>query len=343
MHCRINAALDKTGHSEKNFCCHIKTGHSEKNFCSHISKSLLPPVIIGIVLSVVFTAFLLKYEKRRQSLGDAFCYGLEESNITITDIKWTEFYNWRNVSFNINGRITVNAPRDTDIIFNDMRSLDCIKEISREHMAHSDGNKLLYYDRITYEIENGNIAATGILKDRDNPIIDATRGCRVGFMLADGKECILGYIPPSSESYSEWSAQQSSYAAIDLTPYLGAFKISRTYDNAALKSAKIRSDIRLSRKDGGLLDCIIENNSPENWEYKATLPALEMWYQGVWIELETGIAYNLMSDICLSKESKAITVPKQVTDAYPYLFPGIYRLVVYGVNDDCAVSESFEI
>lgn len=293
-------------------------------------------LIIGMVISTVFAAYRDK--------SATFSYGLENSSITITDIKWTDFYNWRNISLNINGLITVTVPRNTGISFNDMKNPDCMKEICREHLVHSDGNSLLYYDRVIYEIKNGNISASGILKNRNNPIIAATCGYRVGFTMEEEIECFLGYIPPLSESYNEWSKQQSPYAEMNLTPYLDAFKISRTYkDIITLNTIEIRDDIELISGEGGLLDCIIKNNTQDDWEYKVAFPAIEMWYQGVWIELQTDFAYNLTTDICPGMSNKKIVIPKQVTDQYPYLFQGIYRLVIYGVKGDCVISENFEI
>lgn len=294
---------------------------------------LIIGLIIGLFVATNYAA----------NAADTFRLGLVESNITISNVKWKDFWGWRNISCGVDGRISVNIPKDTDIVFNDLQNPDCIREINREHRVYSDGNELLYYDFVTYEIENGDIAAAGILKNRDNAITAAACGYKAGFTYGDGSECMLGYIPPGSETFEEWSVQQAHYASMDLTPYLGAFNISRTYDYfTALHSKTGNENVRLIKKDGKLLDCIIENNGISDWSYHVERPVLEMWYCGVWIELDTDIAYA-SDDVCHGMSSKEIDIPDSVTDTYPYLFSGLYRLVLYGTKGDYATSDVFVI
>ena len=44
------------------------------------------------------------------------------------------------------------------------------------------------------------------------------------------------------------------------------------------------------------------------------------------------------------RAGETITVNKPDREAdYPYLFPGLYRLVYYGEDGDCVISDVFEV
>lgn len=299
-------------------------------------------LFIGIIISGIVGTIFIKKTAECQNSDNDFSYGLVERDISVSNIEWQEFFDWRNVSFDIEGSISVIIPRNSDVAFNDMEYPNCLREINREHFVYSDGNELLYYDLVTYEIEKGHIVATGILKERNNAITAATCGYKAGFTYGDGNGYFLGYIPPQSKTFEEWSTLQNTYISMELTPYLDAFNISRTYtDTTTLHAIDIADNVKLIKMEGGILDCIIENNGTNSWEYRATVPALEMWYKGVWIELETGVDYNLTTEICPGMAKKEIIIPEQRTNSYPYLIPGIYRLVIYGIKDDCVISDDF--
>ncbi len=301
-------------------------------------------LFIGIIIGILAT-ISIKYKNlsSRKDEQTSFRLGLVENNLTITGIKWSDFPGWRNIECNIEGTFSINLPHDASIDFCDLLNNGCLKEIHRKTIHSQDNNMESNYDLVHYEITNGVIAATGVLKKYDNPISIAESGYQVRATW-NGSEnyIILGYIPPESVIFTPWSNLENTYANCDLTPYFDAFQLSRTYlDESLASKIPIQSNINVVKVQDGLMNCRIENCSDKEWTYSADLPALEMWYNGVWIEVLPPYDSALMTQTCASNEIYEINVPSDTNNNYPSLFPGIYRLVIYGTEDDYAVSNSF--
>ncbi len=270
-------------------------------------------------------------------------YGIVENGISVSDIQWKDFPGWREVSCAVQGDFSVMLPKNADIVFVDLVNSDCLKETAREHQVISDGKELIYCDYVTYEVENGLLEGNGLLKEYGNDIVMATTGYRMS-LAWEGGECFLGYISPLSEEIQWWTKEQNAFAGRNLTPYLDAFTLSHTYvDSGALSFIEAADNVKLLKTEGGLLDCVIKNEGTVDWSYKATLPTLELWYNGVWIELKPDWDDALMVGVCPAGQQKVISVPVDTTDEYPTLFTGVYRLVVYGTEGDCVISEVFLI
>ena len=300
-------------------------------------------LFIGIVIGVKLGTKWSYNMEERQNQAQLFHYGVVENDITVTDIEWQEFPNWRNVSCIVQGSFSVNIPKDADITFADLANTDSIKETTREHQVFSDGKELIYYDYVTYEVESGLLEVTGLLKEKDNEIVAATKGYKVSLTWENG-EYFLGYISPLSEVFEVWTDQQNEFAGQNITPYLNTFALSRTYvDTNILCSISVADNMKLSKREGGLLDCTLKNEGTVDWTYSTELPALEMWYKGVWIELKTKWDNALIVKNCPGMKQEEMVFPEEITDAYPDLFPGLYRLVIYGTEGDCAISETFLI
>lgn len=301
-------------------------------------------LVIGITVGAILGG---KWAADRNVLWEQtsdFAYGLVENNVDVTDIVWQEFPGYRNLSCEIQGTFEINVPKNAEVAVADLQEESAMKEIRRDHRVLSDGTALLYYDNVTYEIGSGNIAATGILKNRESDIGAAVSGYRVGIFWETDEEIYLGYVAPKSQSFQKWDMKKNTYADVNLSPYLNAFKLSRTYENGNVLSVKKTADnVSLIKEEGGLLNCVIDNQGDFDWNYSADLPSLEMWYRGVWIELTSEFASNLTVQTCPQGERRELMIPKKTTDRYPDLFPGLYRLVVYGTDDDYIATDKFVI
>ena len=74
------------------------------------------------------------------------------------------------------------------------------------------------------------------------------------------------------------------------------------------------------------------------------MPALEMWYRGVWICLDYGIDNTAMSKICPANQDTSVLVPPESTQFLSSLLPGIYRIVLYGAEGkDYIATDCFEV
>ena len=78
-----------------------------------------------------------------------------------------------------------------------------------------------------------------------------------------------------------------------------------------------------------------------NCRYEDELPHIELWYKGIWIELKSPFDYNLTSKTINPLESTNFETPKEILDQYPTPLRGIYRLVIYGENEEFIVSNTF--
>ena len=301
-------------------------------------------LVIGITAGAIIGGKWAADRNELQEQTSDFAYGLVENNVDVTDIVWREFPGYRNLSCEIQGTFEINVPKNAEVAVANLQAESDMKEIRRDHRVLSDGTKLLYYDNVTYEIGSGKIAVTGILKNRESDIGAAVSGYRVGISWETDEEIYLGYVAPESQSFQKWDMEKNAYADVNLSPYLNAFKLSCTYEDGNVLSIKKAADnVSLTKEEGGLLDCVLDNQGKLDWNYRADLPSLEMWYRGVWIELTSDFASNLTAKTCPAGESREFVIPKKTTDRYPDLFPGLYRLVVYGTDDDYIATEEFVI
>lgn len=314
-----------------------------RQYTTYITSGVIAcaSLFIGIVLGLCIRGKWKVYgDIEEEQENNIFQYEVVENNIIVSDIKWTDYPNWRNVSCELNGMISVNLPCETNIKVIDIINEEGLVEVKRETKKEISKLVECKYDYVQYKLENVMIESKGLIKDGKNEIIAATQGYKIGFSWGN-REYFIGYIPPKTEWFEEWGQQQNRYAEQNLSPYLGAFQLSRTYtDTSDLYFIDIVENIKLT-KEGGLLDCKIENNGTKEWTFCDNLPTLEMWYKGVWIELITEWDSTLTAKKCSPKEKIVIDVSEKIENQYPKLFPGIYRLVIYGVEDDCVVSEIF--
>lgn len=107
-------------------------------------------------------------------------------------------------------------------------------------------------------------------------------------------------------------------------------------------TSKLTEGIELKKQGGDIFCFELTNESQKDWSYHPVLPAVELWYDGVWIEVKSPCAETAMNS-CI-RASETVTVHKADKEVdYPYLFPGLYRLVYYGKDGDCVISDVFEV
>lgn len=304
-------------------------------------------LIIGIFLGIFLGSFgASRWYKTRNEIIESsseFSYGTESQELNISQIDWQEYFEYRKVSFTVDGEFIVNVPSNAECTISDIVDAGCIEEESRQKFFLSDGDDLIAYDRVCYRLNNAVIRSTGLLKFKDE-IEDAVSGYRLKAVYDDG-EIILGYIAPMDDNFSAWTKEYNYFSNNNYETYLDKFKLSKTYtlDNAE-KINESTDNIRLKKKDGGVLDCVIDNtDGVADWEYMADLPTLELWYQGVWIEVDSPFDSNLTALTCHKGENVDISVPEETMAHFSYFLPGIYRLVVWGTDGDYIVTDTFNI
>lgn len=300
-------------------------------------------LILGIGMGIFLNRGWNHALEERKKAGEDFRYGMADCDIAVTDVEWKEFPVWNNITCKIQGNLVVYVPAGAEAEIKDLQNKDSLKETERETKVLTDENGRFFYDEVTYEIEEGIIRAEGLIKVSDNVIENAARGYRAEVVWEDGKDC-LGCILPLNDTFLTWNSLQNEYSDRSVKPYLSAFRLSRTYsDTKTFSSLKEAETIKLIKKEGGIWDCIIQNEGTESWTFCAERPAVEMWYSGVWIELDTGIDSILMTSVCLPGDEFDITVPAEEGKDYKNLLPGLYRLVIYGTEEDYAATNIFEI
>lgn len=317
-----------------------------KSLC--IRKSL--PLWYIIILITVSVACLVlgivigyKWYSQHVLLQDSTIrYGAAKQNITIHSICWKNYPSWRELTFSIDGDISFITRENGTIVFNDLTNSDTFEETFREHKVSKNGNDIIYYDIVTYNICGGIVCANLPKTDDQNPIIATIENSYYLTFSEKETNYIVGCISMLDTEYTQWTESEVQYSNMNLNIYLSAFMLSKTYDQVYPLHQKVpKQAISIQKEDGSYLNCTIYNNSDNSWSFETRLPHVELWYKGVWIELNSPYADNLSIVSIAPHESKNITPSNEVNDTYPTLMSGIYRLVIYGENDEFIVSDTF--
>lgn len=300
-------------------------------------------LICGILLGGTMAAFWHIDRTRLKENYDDFNYGIESQDLTVSQINWQEYSSFRRVSFVLDGDFVINVPADCTCLISDMEDNSELKEVNREKFYLSDGDDLLAYDQVHYQLNNVKVRSEGILRGEEG-IHDAVSGYRLVVIFGENEEA-LGYLPPLDDCFAEWSKEENYFSGNNYEMYLNNFKLSRTYDtDYNMDTDRSAEDIKLIKQEGSVLDCIIDNTDGSgDWEYSAQLPTIELWYQGAWIEMNSPFDSNLAVAVCGQGESKEISVPDDTIKQYSYFLPGIYRLVLWGTDGGYIKSDSFVI
>lgn len=298
-------------------------------------------ILIGIILGLLIARFWDADRKDIKESNNDFNYGLESQNLTVSQVSWQEYPSFRKVSFVLDGDFVVNVPENCICVISGLEDNSALKEVNREKSYLKDGDKVIAYDQVHYQLNNAYVQSEGILKGND-AIHDAISGYRLNVVWNEDKET-LGYIPPLSDCFTEWSKEENYFVDNNYEMYLENFVLSKTYAaDYGTDTNQSVEDIKLIKKDGNILNCIIDNtNGSSDWEYNAQLPTIELWYRGAWLEMKSPFDSNLAVAICGKGENKEISVPDDTMEQYSYFLPGIYRLVMWGTDGGYITTEPF--
>lgn len=201
-------------------------------------KRFLP--VICLFAGVIIGLLLGWYQHHNDitvSRGEAdtsFRLSVLEDNLSVTNVAWSDYPGWKNVSFDVHGTFTIQLPVGASVDFRGLENAESLKELQRTSDTTSADGDTILYDIVTYELSNGHVTATGISKASDNPIASATSGYRVQVEYKTEQAYTLGYLPPDSTVYTSWSSLEQSYGDCNLSPYLSAYQFSRTYADTSL-------------------------------------------------------------------------------------------------------------
>lgn len=276
--------------------------------------------------------------------GNRLRYGITEQNLSLQSILWEEYPTYRKLTFTINGEISFCTKSNEEITLNYLENPDALQETHRKHNVFFDGNKLLHYDDATYHLNDGKVKVNIPKRYNSNPIMDAIQNSY--YLTFNEKETgyIAGCISVLDMAYVAWTEDEIRNCDVNLEAYLSAFRLSDTYDAVKpLRQKAPKDGVELDKKDDGILSYTIENNTGNSWHYENRLPSIELWYKGVWIELNSPFDYNLTSKTIEAMETQHFETQKEIIDQYPTLFSGIYRLVVYGERGEFIVSDVFRV
>ena len=175
-----------------------------------------------------------------------------------------------------------------------------------------------------------------------NVIIDAVRNSFYFVFHEKDTDYVAGSIYPLDTGYKVWTEEENNYFDTNIDTYLSAFTLSGTYDDVSPLHEKTQKEgVVLRKEEGNFLNCTVYNNDPDVWNYEAQLPHVELWYKGVWIELTSPFAINLMTVMIEPGQNREFNVPEETITQYPTPIDGIYRLVIYGENEEFVVSDTF--
>ncbi len=308
---------------------------SRKRICIWIAILCGVAAVLGFVWSSV---------AKQQGFGEAedlvedLSYGVIHSNLTVTDVVWKDYPGWKTVSFQVTGDIAMKVPSGAEIRPEGLNDEE-VCEMSRKTMQSYDMVSL----QISQSMAEGKVIET---KELDG-ILQAANGYhwKVSWEAEDGTtgDTIIGCILPASEQMQFWTEEENQYAERNLQPYFDAFRMSRTYTNDTAQTTKVVAEgIVLKKREGGVFCFELTNTSQSDWFYSPVMPELELWYDGVWLEVVSPYGDAGVASCCKAGETISMDKPECEED-YPYLFPGMYRLVQYGVDDDCVISDVFEV
>lgn len=276
--------------------------------------------------------------------GNAVQYGIAEQNLNVQSVEWKNYPSYWELSFVLSGNISFWTKNNDTILLKHLTNADAFMEIDRQHNVSSNGSDLLYYDYAAYKLDSG-VIVVNIPKRYDDNIITYTISNSYYLEFSgDDIDYIAGCIHLLDTDYVPWTQEEAMASAVNLDAYLSAFTLSHTYANVSpLQQEMSKEGICLKQEGENYFSASINNNTEADWQYEAGLPHIELWYKGVWIELNSPYDNNLTTRMLEPEETQYLEIPETALEQYPTLLPGIYRLVIYGENEEFVVSDTFFI
>lgn len=276
-------------------------------------------------------------------------YGISDQNLRVHSVEWKDFPSWREVAFSVEGSISFITEQNRRIVSDAFANPEALEEIHREHCVASNGKDLIYYDEVTYRINEATVNT--VIPKVDTPydivVMDTVNNSfYIVFSEKDSEkevEYIAGSIFPFGETYTVWTKEQAAYFDTNIDAYLSVFALSGTYGGSQpLRERTQREGIVLKKDEGSFLNCTMYNHGSDVWRYETQLPHVELWYKGMWLELLSPYADNLTTAEIKPGQNRGFAIPDETIAKYPSLIDGIYRLVIYGENEEFVVSDTFK-
>lgn len=301
-------------------------------------------VLVAFVAGVICGGLLMliwytgKEENKREY--DSFQYGVVSSTLLGTGVEWKEYPQFRTVQLNLHGELVVELPHEAAITPDGLMDETTFKEISRKEKSVTDGTATLEYDEVVYLFENAQIKTN--ISNVYGTEKDATYGYELS-CVTETDTIVVGYIVPMCNEFHVCTKEQTANWIYPQNLEFGFIKLSRTYlDKDVTKSARKFPGITVERK-GDTYDLMIKNEGEEAWDYSRMVPSVEVWNQGVWMELETLFGDPCSGSICEPGEIEEHKLTEDGIWSMPYFAPGLYRIVIHGVDDTYAATECFVI
>lgn len=306
-----------------------------------INRSVLISLLVGIALGTfVMAAWYMQKEARKEAF-EHFEYGVISNSLVAENIVWNEYPQFRKVEFTLNGRLEITVPHGDVLSPEELQNPDALKEISRKSKCVSDGSSEIRYDEVVYEFADAGMFSN-FPKIFGEPKQDATFSYQLSYPVEDGK-VVVGYILPMDDEFKICTKEEAMFWECTQNIDLDFMTLSKTYVDESVLYTKTQNPlITVTKKESGVLDCSIKNEGDSVWQY-SYMPVIEVWSQGVWLEIKSNYADPGVLQGCEAMQSCDITVPESALQGYPYLSPGLYRLVIYGDDGTYAATESFVI
>lgn len=294
------------------------------------------PIIILVLGSVCFMilGMVLGYLWGKQcamAKEDILQYKVVEQNLSVQSILWKDYPAYRELSFTINGTVSFDTTPNGTITLKHLAESDMLEETDRERHVFTNGSGLQYYDEVTYCLNEGRVMVHLPKVSQSNVIQSLTDNSYYLTFCDTNKEYIAGSIRVLDTVYEPWTEEQIKSAEINLSAYLPVFVLSNTYDSTQpLHQKTTKEEIHLIIETADGLTYTIQNNTNDDWNFEGQLPHIELWYKGIWIEFVSPFDSNAVLRTIAPSETQRFEIPNETMKQYSTLFPGIYRLVLYG-------------
>lgn len=299
--------------------------------------------LLGIALGTLGMSLWQKMLEEDRQEYEEFKYGVVSSTLLGTGVEWKEYPQFRTVEFNLQGELVLQLPKGAQLTPEGLAEEALFKEVSREAKRVTNGEITLQYDEVTYLFENAQISAN--LPNVYNAETEAVYGYELS-CVTENEILVVGYIVPMCTEFHVCTKEQTAYWDYPQNLEFGLLKLSQTYlDKDVTKVAEKASGIVMERIED-TYDIALRNEGDAQWGYSTMVASLEVWNQGVWMELETILGDPAMGAYIEPGESEEYLWTESMLESLPYQAPGIYRIVVHGAYDDrgtYAASESFVI
>lgn len=302
--------------------------------------SILLVFVVGIVLgSALMYIWQQKQEANKREYAE-FEYGVVSGTLRGTGIEWKEYPQFRTVQFTLHGELIVELPQGAAIMPDGLMDENTCKEVSRKTKSVTDGTTTLEYDEVTYLFEKAQIKSN--LKNACGVEEDAVCGYELT-CVTETENIVVGYIVPMCDEFHVCTKEETVSWVYPQNLEFGYIKLSRTYlDKDVTKTALRFPGITVERK-GDTYDLTIKNEGEEAWEYSRMAPSVEVWNQGVWMELETLLGDPLVGSVLEPGETEELRLTETGIWSMPYFVPGLYRMVIFGDKDTYVATEPFVV